>query len=212
MNDNWRNIRIALIDPSQGRNLRYGLWLLKKSLQWQKLPKLGDQKCIPRWRKSFIEHPSASSFLCADADRLFQQPRLFTTIDERYDSHMSKRTDGDWLKDAESRQQNTVFPDTVRNEGEFYRGIANRPLTRAGKVGFALLSAFVIVPMAIVIHAVVSTAALKYPDPTIRTESILLTLGTIVAGAALFILILYVALKHGVDRFASQHRGRFRRS
>ena len=23
-------------------------WLLKKSLQWQRLPKLGDQKCIPR--------------------------------------------------------------------------------------------------------------------------------------------------------------------
>jgi hypothetical protein len=125
---------------------------------------------------------------------------------------MNERNSGDWLRDVESRQRNTVFPDTVRNEGEFYRGIANRPLTRAGKVGFVLLSAFVIVPMAIVIYAVVSTAAQKYPDPTIRTESILLTLGTVVGGAALFMLILYVALKHGVDRFASQHRGRFRRS
>ena len=57
-----------------------GEWLLKKSLQCQKLPKLGDQKCIPRWRTSFIEHPSASSFLCADAERLFQQPRDATTV------------------------------------------------------------------------------------------------------------------------------------
>ena len=37
------------------------LWLLKKSRLVQKLPKLGDQKCIRRWRKSFIGHPSASS-------------------------------------------------------------------------------------------------------------------------------------------------------
>jgi hypothetical protein len=125
---------------------------------------------------------------------------------------MNKRDNGDWLQDVESRQRNTVFPDTVRNEGEFYRGIANRPLTRAGKVGFVLLSALVIVPVAIVIHAVVATAAQKFPDPTIRTESILLTLGTIVSGSALLILILYVALKRGVGRFASQHRGRFRRS
>jgi hypothetical protein len=55
-------------------------WLLKKSLQWQKLPKLGDQKCIPRWRKSFIGHPSASSFQGEDAERVFQQPRLITTV------------------------------------------------------------------------------------------------------------------------------------
>jgi hypothetical protein len=60
-------------------NLRYRLWLLKKSLQWQKLPKFGDQKCIPTWRKSFIGHPSASSFLREDSKRVFQQTRLITT-------------------------------------------------------------------------------------------------------------------------------------
>src|SRR5580704_3989207 len=49
---------------------------VEKVLQWQKLPKLGDRKCIPRWRKSFIGHPSASRFLCEDAERVFQQPRL----------------------------------------------------------------------------------------------------------------------------------------
>jgi uncharacterized repeat protein (TIGR03803 family) len=39
---------------------------------------LGDQKCIPRWRKSFVGHPSASSFLCEEVERVFQQPRLIT--------------------------------------------------------------------------------------------------------------------------------------
>ena len=125
---------------------------------------------------------------------------------------MKKRDTGDWLTEVESRQQNTVFPDTVMNEGGFYRGIVSRPLTRAGRVGFVLLSAIAIVPIAIVVYAVVSTAAQKYPNPAIRSESILLTLCTVFGGAALFILILYVALRHGVHRFASQHRGRFRRS
>jgi hypothetical protein len=60
------------------RSWRNQAWLLKKSLQWQKLPKLGDRKCIPRWRKSFIGHPSASRFLCEDAERVFQQPQAIT--------------------------------------------------------------------------------------------------------------------------------------
>jgi len=45
-----------------GPEWRKQAWLLKKSRLVQKLPKLGDQKCIPRWRKSFIGHPSVSSF------------------------------------------------------------------------------------------------------------------------------------------------------
>jgi hypothetical protein len=60
-------------------NERYFLWLLKKSLEVPQLPKLGDQKCIPRWRKSFIRHPSASSFQGESAERVFQQPLLITT-------------------------------------------------------------------------------------------------------------------------------------
>jgi hypothetical protein len=60
-------------------NERYCLWLLKKSLRVEKLPKLGDQKCIPRWRKSFIEHPSASGFQGESVERVFQRPRLLST-------------------------------------------------------------------------------------------------------------------------------------
>jgi len=37
-------------------------WLLKNSFRGQKVPKLGDQKCIPRSRKSIVGHPGASSF------------------------------------------------------------------------------------------------------------------------------------------------------
>jgi hypothetical protein len=125
---------------------------------------------------------------------------------------MSKPNSDELLRDVEARQQNTVFPDTVRNEGEFYRGIADRPLTRTGKVGLALLAAFVVVPLAIIVRAVILTTTQMYPVRTVRTESILLTLGVIAGGTAVFVLILYVALRHGVEKFANQHRGRFRRS
>ena len=64
---------------SNGKDTCYKpAWLLKKSLQGQKLPKSDDQKCIPRRRKSFIGHPSASSFLREEAKRVFQQPPAIT--------------------------------------------------------------------------------------------------------------------------------------
>jgi len=126
---------------------------------------------------------------------------------------MSKHHNNGMFDDAHERQRNTVFPDTVRNEGEFYRGIATGPLTRAGKIGFALLSVFVIGPLAMVIHAVIADAnATPYPSRAMRIASILVTLGVIAGGTALFIGILYLAFRHGVQRFAAQHRGRFRRS
>ena len=45
-------------------------------------PKLGDQKCIPRWRKPFIRHPSASVFQRNLCEGLFQQPRLIATVED----------------------------------------------------------------------------------------------------------------------------------
>jgi len=43
--------------------------------------KLGDQKCMPSRRSSFIGHPSAASFQRSPGKRVFQQPRplSFTT-------------------------------------------------------------------------------------------------------------------------------------
>jgi hypothetical protein len=125
---------------------------------------------------------------------------------------MSTSKRDEWLRDVESRQRNTVFPDTVTNEGEFYRGIANRPLSRAGKVGFVLIAVPALALLALVVYAIVTTATQLYPDRGVATKSILLTLCAIGGGAALFIAILYVGLRHGVEKFAAGHRGRFRRS
>ncbi len=61
-----------------GVGWRYQAWLLKKSLPMQKLPKLGDQKCIPRQKKSFIGHPSGSGFLGEDTERVFQHPEALS--------------------------------------------------------------------------------------------------------------------------------------
>jgi hypothetical protein len=45
------------------------------------------------WRKSFIGHPSASSFQGEDAEEVFQQPRLFSPVDIRWIiASMLKRT------------------------------------------------------------------------------------------------------------------------
>ena len=81
------------------------LWLLKKSLQGQKLPKSDDQKCIPRRRKSFIGHPSASSFLREEAKRVFQQPRLLSTVTDEggvvkahHFQSLSRNTNGIFLR------------------------------------------------------------------------------------------------------------------
>jgi hypothetical protein len=67
------------VSATEARNdsWREQAWLLKKSLQW-KLPKLGDQKCIPTWRKSFIVHPSASSFQGEDAERVFNSHKAIS--------------------------------------------------------------------------------------------------------------------------------------
>ena len=44
-----------------------------------------------------------------------------------------------WLDDARGRQRNLVFPDTVRNEGLFWRNLSNRPWKRSTKAGMGIL-------------------------------------------------------------------------
>jgi hypothetical protein len=48
-----------------------------------------------------------------------------------------------WLQDLRNRQRNTVFPDTVRNQGNFYRNMLAKearfnPVQRAGLVVMSL--------------------------------------------------------------------------
>ena len=47
----------------------------------------------------------------------------------------------EWEQDLRERQRNIVFPDTVRNQGNFYRRLlrGNRPLATAQRVGLFLL-------------------------------------------------------------------------
>jgi len=48
----------------------------------------------------------------------------------------------EWEQDLRERQRNIVFPDTVRNQGNFYRRLlrGNRPLVGAQRVGLVLLA------------------------------------------------------------------------
>src|SRR5215470_14155877 len=47
----------------------------------------------------------------------------------------------EWEQDLRDRQRNIVFPDTVRNQTNFYRGLlrGNSPLATAQRVGLVLL-------------------------------------------------------------------------
>jgi hypothetical protein len=45
----------------------------------EKSGKSGDGKCLGDWGKSFVELPGAKRFLRICGERVFQQPRLFST-------------------------------------------------------------------------------------------------------------------------------------
>lgn len=49
----------------------------------------------------------------------------------------------EWEGDIAARQRNVVFPDTVQNEGRFWRNLGNQPWTPTTKIGLAILSVFV---------------------------------------------------------------------
>ena len=65
-----------------------------------------------------------------------------------------------WLQDIHARQRNFVFPDTVQNEGRFFRNLLAAPSPNiAARVGFALLAACVVGPVLVFIFG-----ALSAPD------------------------------------------------
>jgi predicted permease len=67
---------------------------------------------------------------------------------------VSYRGKDEWLRDVDARQRNVVFPDTVQNEGRFWRNIGKAPLTTAGKVGLAILAVFVFGNIAFVVSLI----------------------------------------------------------
>ena len=63
---------------------------------------------------------------------------------------MQKRAKPDWVLDVEARQRNTVFPDTVRNEGRFWRNIysSKQSLTLLQWIGVLLMFATLLAGLA----------------------------------------------------------------
>jgi hypothetical protein len=49
-----------------------------------------------------------------------------------------------WIRDLHNRQRNIVFPDTVLNEGRFYRNLVSgkTPLNTVQRIGMIVLGAF----------------------------------------------------------------------
>ncbi len=54
---------------------------------------------------------------------------------------MNRRTREEWLRDIQARQRNVVFPDTVQNEGRFWRNLwsGKQPLNLAQLIGLLLM-------------------------------------------------------------------------
>jgi hypothetical protein len=44
-----------------------------------------------------------------------------------------------WLQDVEALQRNVVFPDTVQNEGLFWRNLGKQGWTTTSKIGLVVL-------------------------------------------------------------------------
>lgn len=53
-------------------------------------------------------------------------PSPATSIDDSYNGMILLMKKQDWEQDIRNRQRNIVFPDTVLNEGRFYRNIFSR--------------------------------------------------------------------------------------
>jgi hypothetical protein len=60
-----------------------------------------------------------------------------------YPVAVNQRGKDEWLRDVDARQRNVVFPDTVQNEGRFWRNLGKEPLTSVAKAGLVVLGIFV---------------------------------------------------------------------
>jgi hypothetical protein len=58
-----------------------------------------------------------------------------------------------WLQDAEARQHNVVFPNTVQNETRFWRNLGKAPSSIPARAGLVILAIFVLVFAAMILVA-----------------------------------------------------------
>jgi hypothetical protein len=57
---------------------------------------LGDRKCLGKLRKSFVGHPDTILFSRISRERVFQHPRLITTVEEQpHERALASRELGD---------------------------------------------------------------------------------------------------------------------
>ncbi len=112
------------------------------------------------------------------------------------------------MDDVANRQRNIVFPDTVRNEGEFYRGIANRPLRGwVEKLGFVLLGAMALLFIGGIVGGLIYDAHNLEATTTVKILYAASQLAMIGGGTAIFITGLYLAVRHGVNKFHQTRTG-----
>lgn len=84
---------------------------------------------------------------------------MLTPAVERQIVPNEHRSREEWVRDIDSRQRNIVFPDTVDNEGRFWRNVVSgkRKLTAVQTVGIAIVYLTVIAAFASVLAIELST-------------------------------------------------------
>ena len=124
---------------------------------------------------------------------------------------MSKRPRDRWMDELAERQRNIVFPDTVRNEGEFYRGLVNRPLrTWVDKLGVVLVALIPLAFVGMVIYIFMADAEHLMATRSGKLLYAASELAMVGGGTLAFLLTLFLAIRHGVTKFNQSQRRRQR--
>jgi hypothetical protein len=117
------------------------------------------------------------------------------------------------MDELAERQRNIVFPDTVRNEGEFYRGLVSRPLrTWVDKLGFFLVALIPLLFAGMVVYLFVADAAHLMATRTGKTLYAASELAMVGGGTLAFLVSLVLAIRHGVNKFNRSQRERHSRA
>ena len=110
-----------------------------------------------------------------------------------------------WLQDLRNRQRNTVFPDTVRNEGNFYRNMLAKdarfnPVQRTGLIVMSL----------VFIGTSVVMVGLFLTDPPNSSIPRFTYIGSVLF-AMLLVFIAIRLLKKALTAPVASHRNRHRK-
>lgn len=107
----------------------------------------------------------------------------------------------DWERDIELRQRNIVFPDTVHNEGRFYRNILERgkPVNPVQRAGLLILGFSCWGSTAFLVASLIRSPADRDDAPVITL------IVTVALGILLFVLGLKL-LRRGFSAPREKHR------